>query len=123
MAKNKGGRPTVITPECLQLLKDAYLSDATNEEAAIYAGISERTLYTYKEENPEFSQNIEKLKGMTGLKAKVVIRESIENGDKHDAKWWLERRDKEFKPKKETDVNIGAQKSLIDAIIESKKGK
>jgi hypothetical protein len=117
------GRPTVMTDEVIRKLEDAFLSDATNEEACVYADICETAFYKYKAANPKFTENIERLKGMTGLKAKVVIRESIENGDKHDAKWWLERRDKDFKPKKETDVNIGAHKSLIDAIIESKKGK
>lgn len=118
-----GGRPTVLTEKVIQKLEDAYLSDATHGEAAIYAGIALSTLNLYKKQNPEFSDRIEKLRGQTGLKAKINIRKSIEDGDKPDSKWYLERRDPEFKQKSATDVTLGAHKSLVDAIHAAKKGK
>lgn len=116
--KNKGGRPTVMTPEVLRKLEDAYLSDACHLEAAIFAGIPESTLHDYRKKHPEFSERIEKLRGMTGLKAKVNLRKSVEEGDKHDSKWWLERRDKDFKPKQDHSGSIEITKTLLEQIIE-----
>lgn len=122
MAKNLGGRPTIMTKEVIQKLEDAFTVGATNLEAAIYAGISESLLYKYKSENPEFVERIDSLKGLTGLKAKMVIEKSIDKGDKDTAKWHLERRDHDYKPKSKIDqeVKIGAHKSLIEAILQKK---
>jgi hypothetical protein len=116
-------RPTKMTPETLKKLEDAYLCDATHLEAAIFAGISEVTLHAYRKENPEFSKRIDSLRGMIGLKAKNNIRESIESGDKHDSKWYLERRDKDFKPKSEikNEITIDPATALINAIRDRKK--
>lgn len=115
-------RPTKMTPEVLKKLEDAYLCDATHLQAARYAGISEPTLHDYKNKHPEFSKRIEDLRGMTTFKAKLNIKKAIDGGDKNDSKWHLERRDPEYQPKSKQEVTVGAHKSLIDAIIESKKG-
>jgi hypothetical protein len=118
------GRPTVMTKETLNKLEDAYLSDATHLEAALYAGISEKTLHDYRKSHPEFSQRIDTLRGMTGLKAKVNLRKSIEDGDKHDSKWWLERKDPEFKNKSEVkaDIEVNPAAAFLEAIRQSNEG-
>lgn len=117
------GRPTKMTPATLDKLRYAFSIGATDKEACLYADISEDLLYKYQRENPEYIKEKEELKNNPCLKAKQNIYDSIVKGDESNSKWWLERRDPDFKPKKETDVNIGAQKSLIDAIIEAKKNK
>jgi hypothetical protein len=119
--KHPGGRPTKITPECIQKLEDAYLIGATNLEASIYAGISESLLYEFKKENPKFVERIKALRDDTTFCAKLNLRNSIKDGNLYDSKWHLERRDPEYKPKSSQDVNHGAQKSLIDAILEFEK--
>jgi hypothetical protein len=129
MAKNKGGRPTKMTESTLKKLEEAYLADATHLQAAQYAGISEPTLHDYRNKHPEFSKRIDDLRGMTCLRAKMNVKQAVEKESEapgmgvSKSQWYLERRDPDFKPKKETDVNLGAQKSLIDAIIEAKKGR
>jgi hypothetical protein len=119
-----GGRPTKMTEETLRKLEDAYLCDATHLQAALFAGISEFTLHDYRKKHPEFSKRIDDLRGMVNLKAKANIKKAIDGNDLQTSKWQLERRDPEYKPKKEvqSDVNIGAQKSLIDAILATKNG-
>jgi hypothetical protein len=114
-------RPTVMTPEVLQKLEDAYLCDATHLQAAIYAGIAEHTLHDYRKAHPEFSQRIDDLRGMTTFKAKLNIKKSIDSGDKHDSKWHLERREKDYMPKQKNEVEHSGNKSLLDAIL-AKKG-
>jgi len=119
--KNKGGRPTVMTKDVFGKLEEAFAVDASVVEAAIYAGVHHDTVYDYINKNPEYSERIEKLRGLTGLRAKINLNTSIKEGNTHDSKWHLERRDPDYKPKSSQDVNIGAHKNLIDAILAKKK--
>lgn len=116
-----GGRPTVMTPEVLKKLEDAYLCDATHLQAAIYAGITEQTLHNYKRDHPKFFERIEQLRGMVSFKAKLNIKKSIDSGDKIDSKWHLERREKDYKPSSKHDVSHSGKISLIDAIMDKEK--
>lgn len=130
-----GGRPSKMTKEVLGKLEEAYLSDATHLEAAIYAGIDESTLHDWRKANPELSKRFEALRKMTGLKAKNNIRKKIEEEGKNKynddgelisqgtgtSKWWLERRDPDFKNVSKTELEHTGNKSLIDAILAKKK--
>lgn len=92
-------RPTVMTPETIDKLRQAYLIGATNEEAAHYASIAPSTIYNYIEKNPEFLEQIEAWKSEPILKAKQTIAKSL--GDVKSAQWYLER-----KAKKEYGNNV-----------------
>lgn len=87
------GRPTVMTEQVLEALRQAFLIGATNVEAAHYAGITEKTLYNYIEKNPEYLQTIEALKSEPILKAKQMIVKNIDR-DIKNAQWYLERKAK-----------------------------
>lgn len=128
MARGKGngpGRPTVLTTEIFAKLEEAFAVDGSIVEASIYAGISHDVVYDYIKKNPEYSERIKQLRGLTGLKAKININKSIKEGNALDSKWHLERRDHDYKPKSKIDqsVEIGAHKSLIDAILQKKNTK
>lgn len=56
---NKQGRPTVMTPEKMVLLRHAFDLGATDEEACISAQISTSTLYSYQLDNPDFLEEKE----------------------------------------------------------------
>lgn len=56
------GRPTVMTPEVVKKLRDAFSIDATVEEACLYAGISKQTFYNWKEENGDLFDEMEALR-------------------------------------------------------------
>lgn len=43
--KHAGGRPTVMTPEVVLKLEEAFKVDATDEKACALAGIGESTYY------------------------------------------------------------------------------
>lgn len=98
----KVGRPSRMTPEVLDKLRQAYLIGATNAEACGYAEIGERTLYEYLEKNPEFAQRIEQWKNEPILKAKTTVVKNL--SDVKNSQWYLERKAKDFKPKAEVDV-------------------
>ncbi|KKQ73710.1 MAG: hypothetical protein US96_C0055G0009 [Candidatus Woesebacteria bacterium GW2011_GWB1_38_5b] len=103
---NLGGRPTVMTEEVLVKLKEAFMFDATDKEACIWAGIGEASLYRYQAENSEFREQKEAWKQNPVLKAKVTIYNNLNNVD--IAKWYLERKAKnEFGTRQEITGSAG----------------
>ncbi len=89
------GRPTVMTPEVLQKLKDAFLVDASDEQACNEAGIAPATLYNYQKENPSYLEKKKLWKEDHKYQAKNVIFKAIKQGDVDTAKWVAERKMKE----------------------------
>lgn len=71
--KNKGGRPTKMTPETLEKLELAFWNSFTDEEACLHAEIDPKTLYRYCNENPAFASKKEILKKKPNLKAKMNL--------------------------------------------------
>lgn len=96
--KHPGGRPTVMTPDVLQKLEDAFMNAFTDAMACLYAGISERALYDYCAENEKFAQRKEILKRTPDLAAQKKLVEDA-GGSVGGARWWAEHRMPEFMPK------------------------
>lgn len=99
MSKRKGkkqlGRPTVMTPEVVGKLEEAFSKGMTDSQACIIAKIHRDTLYAYCAENPDFSDRKEALKSNVNIVAKNNIYDKIIEGDKDVSKWWLERKCKD----------------------------
>lgn len=107
MEKNKGGRPTVMTPEVIAKLEDGFLKGLTDLECCLYAGISKDALYDYCNKYPEFSDRKEQLKKQPAVQAKLNILDAINDGDKDISKWYLERKNKdEFSLKQEIAADV-----------------
>ncbi len=81
MTKNKGGRPTKMTPETIQKLETAFIAGCTDLEACCYADVSKSTLYDYCQDNPEFSERKETLKNQPVMQARFIVQESLNTGD------------------------------------------
>ncbi len=96
--KKPEGRPTVMTPDVLRKLEDAFTNAFTDEMACLYAGISKTTLYDYCKENQEFAERKELLKNSPNLKAQHELVKGIE-GNVSQARWWAEHRMPDFMPK------------------------
>ena len=102
----KVGRPTKITPEVLDKLRQAYLWGANDKEAYGYADISHETFYNYIEKQPQFREQIGIWQNSPLLKAKRKVVEDIEK-DVRNAQWYLERKQKdEFSTKVENDIRV-----------------
>ncbi len=100
------GRPTVMTPEVLQKLDDAFMAEASDEAACFIAGISPGTLYKYQRENPEYINRKERLKDDVRLRARMSVARAIRTEERPDtAKWYLERKDRAFKAKSDVTTN------------------
>lgn len=102
------GRPTVMTPEIVNKLEEAFLLGCTDLEACLFADISKQTLYNYQEKNPEFVDRKEMLKETPVFKARKSVVDSVST-DPDLALKFLERKKKdEFSLKSE--LNLGGQK-------------
>ena len=112
------GRPTVMTPDVIEKIEEELKNGATLAQASFLAGISLRTIYNYFEANPECKDRAELLQGMVAYRARVNIKNKIEAGDIDTSKYWLDRKDKDFKPKSEQDLSsLGKEISSINYIV------
>lgn len=108
------GRPSKMTPETLDKLRQAYLIGANDREAYGYADISHETFYNYIEKHPEFREQITKWQEEPILKAKTTVVKNLDK-DVKNAQWYLERKKKdEFAVRQEV---TGKEGDAIEAII------
>lgn len=108
---DKGGRPTKYTPAVIGKLEIAFNNGYNIVEACQYASIHPDTYYDWLKTYPEFSDKMEIAKAMPNRKAKEILAQAINAGDTGSAKYWLDRRDPDFKQKGELDVNHGLQET------------
>jgi len=93
--KHAGGRPTVMTEKTLEKLKEAFLNDATDEQACLEADISAATLYNYQIDHPEFLEKKELWKEDVKYRAKINIAKSIKDGNVQVSQWLLPLRERQ----------------------------
>lgn len=117
------GRPTVMTPEVIAKLEDAFSHAMTDEQACCIAGIGRDSLYDYIKKNPSFGDKKELLKKRIDIMAKHRLISAIDGGDVPSVKFWLERKCKdEFavrneitgKEGKPVELNINIEKDEQD---------
>ena len=113
--KKTAGRPTVMTPEVVNKLEQAFSMGCSDVEACLFADISKQTLYDYQAKYPEFVDRKERLKEKLVLKARSVIADALNRKDENTAKWYLERKAKnEFSTKVEQETTInGIETALV----------
>lgn len=98
----KRGRKTIMTPEKIVLLEQAFSLGCSDLEACFHADIGKTTLYNYQNEHPEFVERKEQLKERLVLQARSVVADALFKEDKETAKWYLERKKKgEFSTRQE----------------------
>lgn len=86
-------RPTVMTPETISKLEEAFLMGCSDLEACLFANIAPSSLYVYQEKHEEFSERKAMLKENPVMKARKVILEALEDGDRLMANKVMERKD------------------------------
>lgn len=104
MSRNKGGRPTKLTPEAVKKLEEAFAIDATVSEACFYADISRQTYYTWLEENPGFSDRFEALRNKPVLKARQTVVSSLSD-PVHAFRYLEKKRGDEFGTKSKVELS------------------
>ena len=91
--KHAGGRPSVMTPETLKKLEDAFKLGCTDSEACFAADISPASLYTYCKANPSFAERKQVLKERPIYMARAVLIGALEDKDVNTAHKVIERKD------------------------------
>lgn len=97
-------RPTKKTPEVLKKLEEAYRVNCTDEEASAHAGIWLRTLNDWKEQDPEFSQQIQAWKKSYYFSIKNASFKRAQNIKNRDSTDILFKIDKSYSDKQDIDV-------------------
>jgi len=108
------GRKTIMTPEIIAKLEQAFSMGCSDLEACLHANIGKTTLYNYQNENPKFVERKEQLKEKHVLKARTVIAEALNKKDENTAKWYLERKKKDEFGKADTEINLGLSVEVKD---------
>jgi len=108
------GRPTVMTPDTVQKLEQAFSIGASDVEACAHAGCAKQTYYNYCADHPEFLDRVNTLKEKLPLKAKSELAKLINEGDKNTVLWYLERKKRnEFSLKTEIDHTVSTPARII----------
>lgn len=119
-------RPTVMTPEVIAKLEEAFAWGCSDREACLWADIAEKTLYKYQEKNPEFVQRKEALKD----KPILLARKSVVNNIPKDARLAMDylsrKRKDEFSQKSEQEVTINEvdiSESQAEQLIKARRNR
>ena len=112
------GRPTVMTEEVIEKIEEELKNGATLAQASFLAGISLKTIYNYFGNNPDFKDRCDLLQGLVAYRARVNLKNKIESGDIDSSKYWLDRKDKEFKAKTDITTDNESLNPLLVKFIE-----
>ncbi len=108
------GRPSIMTPEIINKLEQAFMLGCSDLEACLFADIGKSTLYNYQDANPDFLERKEKLKENPILVARTSVISGL-NNDPDLALRFLERRKKdEFSTKTEAETKTEIVHKLDD---------
>ena len=115
--KERAGRPTVMTPDVVAKLEQAFAIDATVEEACSYANISRDAFYDYLKKNTIFSDRIEDLRQLPVLAARERAVKGVKENYGNAMDYLSRKRKSEFSQKQEIEhsgkVNIS---NVLDEI-------
>ena len=103
---NKNGQNTIMTPDLVAKLFEAFAYGLTDAEACLYCGINDKTMYSYFIKHPDQQERKELVKKKPIMRAKLNVVNSIDSGDLDISKWYLERKVKEeFSLKQEYELS------------------
>lgn len=94
--KKKVGRPTVMTPEVLAKLEQAFAIDASVEEALSYAECKPDAYYDYLKKNPTFSDRIADLRQRPILAARQRVVKGVTENYQNAMDYLKRKRVEEF---------------------------
>ena len=115
-------RPTVMTPEVIDKLEEAFAWGCSDVEACLWADIAPATLYQYQEKNPSFTERKANLKENPILLARKSVVNRLPDDPKLALDFLSRKAKAEFSTKTEIEhsgeINRNMSDEEIDAIIE-----
>lgn len=118
MPSDVGGAPTKYTPAVVNKLVAAFNNAFNITEACEYSGISRETYYNWLETQDGFSDKMTEAQSAPNRKAKEVIITAINSKDVNTARWFLDRRDPDFKAKFEGEITPGERQTTEQKLKE-----
>ncbi|MDQ5913753.1 MAG: hypothetical protein QG623_372 [Patescibacteria group bacterium] len=98
LSQNKRiGRPTIITPDTVRKVIVARRRGLSIRQACATSGISHETYYYHTRHNREFTYILEQSQDSIKERARLGVVDAIMQGDLATCKWYLERKDPEFR--------------------------
>jgi hypothetical protein len=94
-------RPTVMTPEVIAKLEEAFAWGCTDREACLWAEIAEDTLYKYQREKPEFIKRKDALKETPVLLARKSVVSKLPKDGKLSMDYLSRKKKDEFSNRQE----------------------
>lgn len=116
MAKNKVGRPTVMTEAVIGKLEAAFLLGCTDREACFAAEINTDTLYEYQKKYPEFTVRKELLRENPVHVARRSVLSDMEHDGALALKYLERKKKKEFSLRSEVGVDQESVENIIKAL-------
>lgn len=99
-------RPTVMTPEVIAKLEEAFAWGCTDIEACLWADIATPTLYLYQEKHPEFIERKASLKETPVLLARKSVVMKLGRDPRLSMDYLSRKRKDEFSTKTEQDLRV-----------------
>jgi len=126
----KVGRPTVMTPETISKLEQAYAYGCTDEEACLFADIGRNTLDVYEKKHPAFRERKQALKNRPFLIARKSVIESMAKDGELALKYLERKMKKEFSLRQELEhsgvvasVNVNGEKEAAEYLKDNPEAK
>lgn len=94
---------SVMTPDTIKKLEEAFLIGCTDVEACLVAGINKATLYRYQNEHPDFIERKETLKKTPTYRARLTVVNDIATNPDMAMKYLERKENTEFSTKQ--DIN------------------
>lgn len=104
--------------EIVGMLESGFKCMFNITEACQYAGISRETYYTWLGDDDVFSYRMSVAQQSPNMTAKQNIITALNAGDTNISKWYLERRDPDFKTKGQLDIIPPGEQRAEDKLRE-----
>ena len=114
-------RPTVMTPETIAKLEEAFAWGCSDIEACLWAGIAKQTLYLYQEKHPEFIDRKEALKENPVLLARKSVVRQLQRDGKLAMDYLSRKKKDEFSARSEMTGKDGDKLDSLVIIKDSDK--
>lgn len=110
MAKQeKRGRKTIMTPEVVAKLEEAFSWGCTDIEACLHADIGTSTLYNYQDRHPEFVERKEALKETPILRARKSVFDRLPRDAKLSMDYLSRKKKDEFSTQTNHDLTTNGK--------------
>jgi Bacteriophage Sf6, terminase small subunit-like len=116
--QREAGRPTKRTPEAEATIRKALGMGHDWKTASALAGVSDRTVRSWRDQDPEFSAALDQARHTADDDAvvelwKVIRKEELDSAKLAAIKLYLTSRTEAFREKKEIDLTVDDKRSVL----------